>query len=218
MKTEDRYQAAENGTSEKPRKRRRRIGIFGGSFNPIHNGHLGIAEEAMKACRLSEVWFIPAGDPYMKSGTEMLPGETRLRLTECAVSDIPAFSVNPIEVLKEGASYTADTLRALSDLHPDCRFFLIVGEDAFRQMPLWKNPEEILKLSELIVASRKSGEDVPDYRTSPIRVSEKRLHRIETDIDISSTKIRRMIHAGESIRGLVPESAEAEILRAYKEA
>ncbi len=215
MKTEKKHEIPKSEAPEKTR-RRRRIGIFGGSFNPIHNGHLQIAAEAKKVCRLSEVWFIPAGDPYMKAGTEMLGGELRLHLTELAVSEIPGFLADATEVRTEGASYTVDTLQKLSVLHPDCRFFLIVGEDAFRQMPLWKDPKRILELSELIVAQRKTGGDVPDYRVSELQVPEKRLHRIETDIDISSTKIRRMIREGESVTGLVPREAEAEIVRAYR--
>ncbi len=216
MKTEP--EKTENpAESGQKRKRRRKIGIFGGSFNPVHNGHIRIAEEAMKACRLSEVWLIPAGDPYMKAGTDMLASSERLRILKLAVSGIPGFSVNPIEVEREGESYTVDTLRELTREHPDCRFFLIVGEDAFSQMPLWKSPEEILKLAELIVAGRPAGGDVPDYDTPPLAVPKKRLYRIVTNIDISSTKIRRLVRAGKSVTGLVPKAAEPAIIEAYRE-
>ena len=177
MRTDHRRQG------ETCRDRWRKIGVFGGSFNPVHNGHLQIAKAAMECMELSEVWFIPAGDPYMKQSREMLPARERLRLTRLAVQNIRGFSVDPIETQREGASYTADTLEELAGRHPDCRFYLIVGEDAFSQMPLWKSPERILKLSELIVAGRKSGSDVPVYDTAPLPVPDEKLHRIALDID-----------------------------------
>ena len=217
MKTEEKMTENQENPGKK-RIRRKKIGIFGGSFNPVHNGHIRIAQEAMKACRLSEVWFIPAGDPYMKAGTDMLAAEDRLRILEQALSGLPGFSADPIEILREGESYTVDTLEELTERHPDCRFFLIVGEDAFHQMPLWKSPERILQLAELVVAGRDTEcGDVPDYDTEPLPVPEKRLHRIMTQIDISSTKIRRMIREGACIRGLVPEQAEELIIRYYSE-
>ena len=210
MRTDHRRQG------ETCRDRWRKIGVFGGSFNPVHNGHLQIAKAAMECMELSEVWFIPAGDPYMKQSREMLPARERLRLTRLAVQNIRGFSVDPIETQREGASYTVDTLEELAGRHPDCRFYLIVGEDAFSQMPLWKSPERILKLSELIVAGRKSGADVPVYDTAPLPVPDEKLHRIALDIDISSTMIRRRILHGESITGMVPENAEEEIRKSFE--
>ncbi|MBR6323087.1 MAG: nicotinate-nucleotide adenylyltransferase, partial [Lachnospiraceae bacterium] len=195
----------------------KRVGIFGGSFNPIHNGHLTIAKKAMEACGLSEVRFIPAGDPYMKRASDVLPALTRLHLTELAVEGLPGFTADPMEVLQEGASYTADTLSQLHEAEPDSHFFLIVGRDAFMQMPLWKDPARILELADIVVADRKESADVPEHGTIPLNVPEGRLHEIEVNVDISSTDIRRRILNGDSVKGLVPERAEEEIVKIYRD-
>ncbi len=194
----------------------RRIGIFGGSFNPIHNGHLKIAALAMERCDLSEVWFIPAGDPYMKDRSGILPAKKRFSLVEQAISGLPGFKADPIEILRDGPSYTADTLSALQKKHPDCTFYLILGQDAYLQLPLWKSPEKILEIAHLIVLGRKTGGDVPSYETEELRISSERLCRIYADIPISSTDIRRRIRNDQPIAGLVPETAEAGIITAYR--
>ena len=218
MRTEGREHRKTSG-AEKNRSavRPRKIGVFGGSFNPIHNGHLEIAKIALKACGLSEVWFIPAGDPYMKSSVDILPGKKRFELTERAISGFPAFRADPVEIRRKGPSYTVDTLEELGKAHPDCRFFLIVGEDAFRQMPLWKEPEKILQYAEIIVAGRRSGKDVPEYDTALLPIPPGRLHRIEADIRISSTEIRRRIAEGSPISGMVPAAIEEETENVYRE-
>ena len=198
-------------------RNKERIGVFGGSFNPVHKGHLEIAEKAMKECGLQKVLLIPAGDPYMKEGTEILPAAERMRLTELAVRDIPGFTADPLEVLRDGPSYTVDTLETLRERYPDSRLFLIVGEDAFRQMPSWKDPERIVRLADIVVAGRKPSADVPEYGSEGPAVPDGRLHRIDCEIDISSTGIRKRIRAGEPVTGLLPESAEKEIVKAYRE-
>ena len=198
-------------------KRKKRIGVFGGSFNPIHKGHLEIAQEAMDACGLDEVRFIPAGDPYMKDSAEILPAKERLRLAELAVEGYENFMVDPLDVERDGPSYTVDTLESLSAEFPGSRLYLIVGEDAFRQMPLWKAPERIAELAEIIVAGRKCSGDVPDYNTEGPAVPVGKLHRIACEIDISSTDIRRRIWEGISAADLLPDGAAKEIVRVYRE-
>ena len=126
-----------------------RIGLYGGSFNPPHIGHLYIAEEVKRIMRLDEVVMIPAGNPYFKEKDDVAEKFHRFMMTKLLVMDsINDLAYHDLEVKREGPSYTIDTLRQYKEWHPDAELYLIVGKDAFTDMGLWKEPEEIMKLSQ----------------------------------------------------------------------
>ncbi len=210
-----------------------RIGLFGGTFNPIHLGHLRAAEETREKANLQRVIFIPSGNPPLKS-SEILPSKERLRLVMAAVSDNPYFEVSDIEVSRAGKSYTVETVEKLRRLYREDELFFITGVDAFLDLPLWHEPERLTSLVDFIVLTR------PGYSLAPLSMSEyitgesiEVLRRCINDLNdqlilnmiggkrlillnigalnISSTMIREYLRKGHSIKYLIPESIFAEI-------
>lgn len=178
-----------------------RQGILGGTFDPIHLGHLLLGEAAREQLRLDSVLFVPAGTQWRKAGREIAPAEHRAAMAELAVADNPAFEVSKVEVEIPGPSYTADTLEALSET-PDVQLYLILGKDAFQDLPNWVRPERIRELATLAVAAR-NGETVTE-ETPVVRLE-------MPEIGISATDIRERVRAGRTIRYLVPALVEAYI-------
>ena len=188
----------------------RRIGILGGTFDPPHLGHLLIAETARVALELDSVLFLPAGQPWLKSGQRVTPSEHRLRMVELAVADNPDFCVCDCEVRRSGASYTVDTLRELRGAYPDsAEWYFIVGSDVLDQFHLWKEPEGILDLCRLAVIERPGGPDdgvaalakrFPDTVASGavVPVAGPR-------VDFSASELRRILAEGRSVRYQVPD-------------
>lgn len=174
---------------------------MGGTFDPIHHGHLRSAEEARVQFGLDEVVFIPAGDPWQKSGVSH--AEDRYLLTMLATASNPHFSVSRLEIDRGGPTYTIDTLRALREFYDgSAELYFITGTDAVSAILSWKDPEEALDLAHFIAASR------PGYR---ITDEQKHLFRGRVTVmempalEISSQDIRRRVAAGEAIRYLVPD-------------
>lgn len=133
----------------------KRIGILGGTFDPIHHGHLSLARAAQKQFQLDKVLFVPAFiPPHKKERADITPAPYRYRMVEMAVLDEPDFEVSDIEYARPEISYTADTLRRLKAMHPDAEFFLILGEDSLVSLPSWKEPEEIFKMAGILAAKR----------------------------------------------------------------
>ena len=120
-----------------------KIGILGGTFNPIHNGHLLLAEQARCFYGLDQVLFIPSGCSYMKRQEEILPGEIRFQMVQLAIADNPYFCVSDMEIVREGNSYTCETITRLHAQYPEDELYYIVGADTLFQMEFWKNPEQI---------------------------------------------------------------------------
>ena len=187
----------------------RRIGILGGTFDPPHLGHLLIAETARVALNLESVLFVPAGEPWLKSGQRITPASHRLRMVQLAVADNPHFCVSDCEVQRSGATYTVDTLRELRCAYPgDTVFYFIVGSDVLDQFHRWKEPDEILSLCRLAVIERPGGpvdgidtlsERFPDAVASGAVVSV-----AGPRVDFSATELRRILAAGQSVRYQVP--------------
>lgn len=187
----------------------KRIGILGGTFNPIHNGHLIMAETARSAYGLEEVLLIPSGCSYMKDQSEILPGNIRLEMAQLAASENPYFTASAIEVERNGNSYTFETLRQLKLQNPDAELYYIVGADTLFAMESWKKPEEIFASCVVLTAVRDGWEDQSLAKQAAV-LSEKYHADIRMlpslHIEISSTDIRRRCRQKQSIRYLVPES------------
>jgi nicotinate-nucleotide adenylyltransferase len=194
------------------------LGIFGGTFDPIHYGHLRTAFELCEALELAELRFIPAGQPPHRE--RMVAGsEARLAMVRAAIADEPRFRVDERELKKSGPSYTVDTLRSLRDEFPARPLCLVVGMDAFLGLPQWHQWREILSLAHLVVAHRPGwraptlgplGELLVAHGTGVVRDLHAApagcifIHAV-TQLEISSTELRSLIHAGRDERYLVPE-------------
>ena len=205
----------------------KRIGLFGGTFNPIHLGHLRGAEEIREAFGLQQVIFIPAAIPPHKVAEEVIEAKHRLEMVRLATATNPFFSTTDIELLRPDKSYSIDTIRYFRQRHQGV-FFFILGRDAFVEIETWKEFQTLFSLCNFIVMTRPGFQKtfstsplpealVPVFRydqgvKSWIHPSGHTLHFKEiTILDISSTKVRELIERGESVRYLVPDEVEAYI-------
>lgn len=131
-----------------------KVGIMGGTFNPVHNGHLALAQAAYQQYNLDTVWFMPSGLPAHKNNTELLPANIRLHLVELALEKFPTFKVSSFETDRPGFTYTADTLQALSEAFPDTEFYFIIGGDSLMKFHHWVKPDVISSHATLLAALR----------------------------------------------------------------
>ena len=188
-------------------KGKKKTGIMGGTFNPIHIGHLLLAENAKDNFDLDEILFIPSGCSYMKKN-QVLDKWIRLEMTRLAIEDNPDFVLSSIEVEREGNSYTCETLIALKELEPETEFYFIVGADSLFTMETWKNPEEIFR-SCVVLAAVRDGKGNEDLYTQIAYLKKKYGACIKSislkEISISSTDIRDRIRQNKSIRYMVPD-------------
>ena len=191
----------------------RRIGILGGTFDPLHMGHLITAEIVRVSAALDEIIFIPAARPPHKENKGEAPAEDRLLMVQCAVEGNPAFSVSDIELRREGPSYTVDTIAALSEQLGDAELFFITGADAMNDLYRWHDPVRLLHSCTFIVAARQ-GVELDESRLAEQFSPEQRsrIRIVPTPhLEISSTVIRARVRAGRSIRYLVPRAVELYI-------
>lgn len=198
----------------KEEKTMKKVGIIGGTFNPIHLGHLILAERTFEEFDLDEILFIPAGISYFKDQSVVLDKKTRIAMTGEAIGDNPRFALSTIECDRAGNSYTYETLEELKSKNPDNQYYLIIGADALFQMELWQKPENILRDAIILVAKRK-GPTTQEFLDKMEEIKAKYNADIRiipcTYIDISSSEIRDRVKNGKSIRYLVPESIEKYI-------
>lgn len=180
-----------------------RIGILGGTFDPVHIGHLILGETARDEISLDRVLFIPTGHSWRKQQLAISPGSDRLAMARLATEGNAAFEVDDIEVRREGPSYTDETLEELATSHPGAELFFILGRDALLDLPNWRNPARIIELATLVVADRPDDEadDAPETVVTGARTVRLRMPAL----DISATDIRERIRAGRSVRYLVPD-------------
>lgn len=194
----------------------RKVGIMGGTFNPIHNGHLMLAREALKQFELAEVLFMPCGVPYMKSDQEVESGQIRAKMTALAIQDTPEFTLSTIEIEHQGNTYTYETLEYLRKINPETEYYFIVGADSLFHMTKWRFPERIFSSCCILAAVRddKTICDMEDKIAELIRLyhADIRLLQIAC-MDISSSDIRRKVRNGESIAHEVPEPVRDYIER-----
>ena len=193
-----------------------RIGIFGGTFDPIHLGHLILAEQCREQAGLDQVWFIPAARPPHKLDRPLTRFDQRVEMIALAIAGQPAFRIDELEKDRAGPSYTADTVGELRRLHPSCEFWLLFGADAVADLPSWREPARVIAQAGLIVTGR-PGHPIPalDQVRAMLHVSdpsELRYQTVEAPlIDISSRDLRRRVAAGKSIRYMVPRAVECYI-------
>jgi len=171
-----------------------RTGIFGGSFDPIHLGHLLLARTALEELALDRILFVPANLSPHKTGTRPATAADRLAMVQCAIDGQAGFAVNDLELRRPPPSYTVDTLRALHTAHPDDEFTLLIGQDHVATFETWREPDEIRRLARIAVLTR-AGTALPHGWPVVRRL-----------IDISSTDIRTRTAAGRSIRYLTPDA------------
>jgi nicotinate-nucleotide adenylyltransferase len=188
------------------------VGLFGGTFNPLHNAHIKVAKAALDQYELSGIVFIPNGIPPHKEQVLGVDKEARLEMVRLAVEAIPMFSVSRIEVDREGPSYTIDTIRALKEDYPQGICF-IVGADRLLKLDTWKEPHELLRSVPFIIAPR-SGVSLDLFDVSPFREAVIVPLQMQ-DVNLSSSGLRERIQRGESIREWVPQSV-AEYIEEHK--
>ncbi|MFO8231422.1 MAG: nicotinate (nicotinamide) nucleotide adenylyltransferase [Longimonas sp.] len=184
-----------------------RIALFGGSFNPPHIAHLIVAEVACDQFEFDAVWWIPNATPPHKTNDHLAPASDRLAMTRAAVADHEGFSVCNIEIERPGVSYTVDTVRALTEQHPEASFSLLIGSDSLDTFHTWREPDTIAELADLVVYKRPGGlGDVaaPRFANCARYVAAPML-------EVSSTEVRQRCYDGRSIRYMVPAAVRSYI-------
>ncbi len=191
-----------------------KIGILGGTFNPIHTGHLILAENAYDYMHLDQVLFIPSGVSYLKDQDEILSSEHRIRMVQLAIENNPHFALSTIETEREGNSYTYETIETMKREHPGDELYFIGGADILMTIHTWKEPGRILVHAALVIAPRND---------TPIETLETQKELLEkqfgatvhllhtTDLEISSSDIRERIENGHSVRYYIPDVVEGYI-------
>ncbi len=179
----------------------RRVGIMGGTFDPIHHGHLVAASEVAHLFRLDEVVFVPTGRPYQKDPDKVAPPEDRYLMTVIATAENPQFRVSRIEVDRQGPTYTIDTLRELRRIHPpEVELFFITGADALGAILSWHNVDELFELAHFVGCNR------PGHRLTDSGLPDGKVSLVEIPaLAISSTECRERVRKGEPIWYLVPD-------------
>lgn len=192
----------------------KQLGIMGGTFDPIHNGHIQMAQKCMEKFSLDEIIFLPAGEPPHKRSFGITDKYRRLEMTNLAVKDIPGFSVSDIEIRREGYTYTIDSLRELGQLYKNARFFYIIGADTLSELYTWRSIEEVAKLTKFLVVGR-SNVPAEALHNAAARVREdfggQLLDAEFNGPEISSTFIRDLARKGAPLAGYVPDAVAAYI-------
>ena len=188
------------------------IGVLGGTFDPVHIGHLVVAEEARLKLGFREVLFVPAGQPWLKLDRNITVAVHRVEMVRRAIADNPHFTLCTLEVKRPGPSYTVDTLKMLREqLGDEASFFFILGRDTLAELPSWKEPKKLVQLCRLVVAPRLGSKDLKHLETSIPGLLDKVIQLDMPVIGISSSGIRQRIAQGLSVRYLVPAEVEKYI-------
>ena len=186
-----------------------RLGLFGGSFDPVHNGHLRLAECCADQAALDEVWFVPAALQPHKPDGPVASDADRVAMLRLAVGGEPRFAVSTIEIDRGGVSYTFETLQRIAQDRPDDELFFLMGADTLHDLPNWRDPAEVLRLATPLVVCR-PGEPSPDTSLLATLVTAERLEQIERSrvemppMDVSSSELRQRLAGGDSCEGSLP--------------
>lgn len=190
-----------------------RLGVFGGTFDPIHLGHLILAEQCREACALERLWFVVAGAPPHKKGNRT-PVADRLEMVRIAIAGHPSFEVSEIEAKRPGPHYSVETLTEIRELRPDDDLFFLVGADSLVDLPTWRSPDEIARLATIVVVNR-PGIDVNPVDPGALPHFGPGTHPLISvtvpPIGIASTDLRTRLREGRSIRYQVPRGVQAYI-------
>jgi nicotinate-nucleotide adenylyltransferase len=192
-----------------------RVGMIGGSFDPIHVGHLSIAREVCERLGLSRMVFVPAGQPPHKLDKRLADAGHRLAMVQLAIAGRPRLRMSRIDVDRPGPCYSVDTVRLLRDEYgPGARIYFLIGADSLAELPTWYRPGELLRRCTVVAVGR-PGYDVDLEATERLFPGAPPIVYLElaSPVDVSSTDIRRRVAEGRSIRGLVPEAVERYIHR-----
>ncbi len=193
-----------------------RLGIFGGSFDPVHYGHLLLAESCREQLRLDRVLFVPAGTPPHKQGHCQTPAAQRLEMLALAIGGHPSFEVSSLEIDRGGVTYTVDTLEKLRAERPEDELFLLLGADMFADLPNWREPRRVVELALPVVVGR-PGAAAVDFAVlsdlaTPERVEAARQSQVQMPlVGLSSSEFRRRVAAGRSVRYWTPRAVEKYI-------
>lgn len=191
------------------------IGIMGGTFDPIHNGHLLLGKQAYEEYRLNEIWFMPSGKPPHKSDHRVTEVEDRCEMVRLAIAEFPYFVFSDFEVKRSGNTYTAQTLRLLQEAYPQHHFYFIIGADSLYEIEKWYHPGEVMAYTILLVAGReydgapRTLEAQMEYLCGKYQASIRQLHCDE--VDISSGELRDMEARGKRLYKYVPKPVEQYI-------
>lgn len=204
-------------------KKLERLGIFGGSFDPVHYAHLLLAESCREQCELDEVWLLPAAAAPHKKGKGATSSKHRVEMLKLAVGGHEPMQVSRLETDRGGVSYTFETLETLHEQHPETTLFFLMGADMLEDLPNWREPQRVCELA-IPVAVRRPGSPEPAYEAlkklvSPERLEEFRKYQVDMPlIDLTSTDLRSRIAAGKSIRYRTPRAVEKyiETARLYR--
>ena len=192
-----------------------KIGIMGGTFDPIHKGHLALGQAAYSQYGLDRIWFMPSGHPPHKSAQKVTDGAIRLEMVRLAVETIPWFAVSDFELRREGNTYTAQTLRLLKEAYPEHIFYFIIGADSLYQLESWFHPEEVMKQAVLLAAVRPYEQEHPDFETQIHYLQKKYGARIGAlqfnEMDVSSEDIRNAAANGTLNGDCIPAPVERYI-------
>jgi nicotinate-nucleotide adenylyltransferase len=194
------------------------IGVLGGTFDPIHMGHLIVAEEVRTRLNLAEVLFVPAGQPWLKPGSSTSAAEHRVEMVRLAITDKPYFKLSTMEIERPGPSYTVDTIAELQgQLGAEAELFFILGCDSLAGLPQWRESFRLIKMCRLVAVPR-VGYAVPDLKSLEVAISglsQRVILMDKPEIDISASGIRNQVAQGLSIRHLVPQPVD-EYIRQHK--
>jgi nicotinate-nucleotide adenylyltransferase len=190
-----------------------KLGVLGGTFDPIHNGHLAVAEEVRKRLELDEILFMPTGQPWLKAGKPLTKAEHRMEMVRLAIAGRAYCKLSTMEIDREGPSYTVDTMAELKNQRGDDELFFILGWDSLAELPKWREPDGIIRLCQLVAVPR------PGHKRPDLNVLEKSIRGLservtvldKPEVDISASDIRERVARGQSIGGLVPEAVERYI-------
>lgn len=190
-----------------------RLGLFGGSFDPVHYGHLLLAESAREQARLDELWFLPAASQPLKQDRPLTAGATRVQMLQLAIGGHESFGISTVELDRGGVSFTVDTLSTIRTQRPDDELCFLMGADSLGDFPRWREPQRICELATLLVACR-AGQAMPDPERLAAELNLQlgktlRVERIDMPgIELSSRDIRKRVGEGRSIRYRVPRAVE----------
>lgn len=189
-------------------KPHRKIGIMGGTFDPIHNGHLLIAQSALDEFALDEVIFVPTGKSPHKKATQVTEPSIRCEMTRLAIADSPRFSISKYEATNTDVNYTYKTLQAFKAMYPEDELFFIMGEDSIDYFTEWREPAQICKFATLLVAVRNNGKNTIDEVIASIKQKySAKVYKLHSpNFNASSSEIRLQIKKGEFTENIIPEA------------